>query len=47
MIISEDEKSLIEMFRASDDVQRAMILTYVRNLAKVKNTDIVGTCICA
>ena len=41
MIISEDEKRLIEMFRASDDVQRAMILTYVRNLAPKNEHDII------
>ncbi|MBQ8030016.1 MAG: helix-turn-helix transcriptional regulator [Butyrivibrio sp.] len=39
--ISEDEKSLIEIYREADDTQRARILTFVRNLAQVKDTDIV------
>lgn len=39
--ISEDEKSLIEIYREADDAQRARILTYVRNLAPKNKPDII------
>ena len=41
--ISEDERSLIEIYRESDDAQRARILAYVRNLAPKNEPDIIDS----